>query len=316
MNYLPQSKAWHIIGAGAMGCLWAHHLLAAGRPVRLILHSAQRVSQLSAAGGVTCRRGDLVSSQPCSGLLADDVDYPLKRLLICCKAHQTKHAFATVVSHLAPHSAVLLLQNGMGIAEALTGERPDIQLFAGVTTDGAHLLNPFDVRQAGTGLTRIGRYPRDPNLQGSHQLIEQLDAPGLQLEACEDIYRAQWHKLVISCIINPLTALYDIRNGDLPGHPEGGPLMADLSREIVTVSGAMGIELNRGELLERAESVCRLTAANISSMRQDVRNRRETEIRYINGYLLSKAHELGLDCPRHRELVKKVSRLEKKYAGP
>lgn len=52
--------------------------------------------------------------------------------------------------------------------------------------------------------------------------------------------------------------------------------------------------------------VAKMTAENKSSMLQDVRAGRETEIDYINGYLVARGEQFGLKCEQNRALIKMV----------
>ena len=55
------------------------------------------------------------------------------------------------------------------------------------------------------------------------------------------------------------------------------------------------------------------TSKNISSMLQDVRAKRRTEVQFINGAVLDKGIELGLDCPYNAALTNLVLALEENY---
>jgi len=56
------------------------------------------------------------------------------------------------------------------------------------------------------------------------------------------------------------------------------------------------------KILEAADK----TAKNTSSMLQDFRSGRETEIDYINGYIVKRATELGIECETHEAAVKMI----------
>lgn len=52
-----------------------------------------------------------------------------------------------------------------------------------------------------------------------------------------------WGKLVINAAINPLSALFNLRNGELADHPEARNLMNQIIDEVLKVAQAKGIEL-------------------------------------------------------------------------
>ncbi len=306
-----QSKAWHFIGAGALGCLWIHHCRAGGLDLTLLLRNEQRLAQFKRAGGVALAQNGGTDLQNCVARTMEQAaalqpPQSVRQLILCCKAQQTAAAFAAIATLLANDATVLLLQNGMGVAEELLAARPGLRLFCGVSTDGAHLVAPFTVQRAGVGNTRIGLFPEEPTLVASRKLCGQLDVPGLTLEPCADIRLAQWQKLAVNAVINPLTALYDITNGAVLTSAEPSALIAPLCAEIARVAAAEGVALDAGSIRSDVYRVCQLTRANISSMLQDTRQNRDTELDYINGYLLGRAAEHRIDMPINRQLIDRL----------
>ena len=77
---------WHILGAGALGSLWATRLARAGLPVRLILRSAQRLDEYQRAGGLGLRENDNLERFDIPAELPD-APTTIRRLLVACKAY-------------------------------------------------------------------------------------------------------------------------------------------------------------------------------------------------------------------------------------
>ena len=77
---------------------------------------------------------------------------------------------------------------------------------------------------------------------------------------------------------------------------------------------ASGIAVN-GDPFTATVEVCRRTAANISSMLQDVRRRRRTEIDAINGTVVRVGQTLGLETPENLRLVQQIRAIEAEYAA-
>lgn len=296
---------WTILGAGAIGCLWGASLQQAGLDVTLILRDASRLQQFEKVGGIRLTRDGAEQLCPVKALLAHDSG-PIGRLLLCTKAFDTAMALRSVLPRLLPSSRVLVLQNGLGnqqLAAELVGTD---RLFAGSTTDGAWLRGPFDVVHAGRGETSIG------TLDGrADDLLDELPADfGLQLKSDPDIETTLWRKLAINCAINPLTAIHGCRNGELAVVPEYRRSLSRLCDEFERVAAARNIRLFDSPLEEQALRVATATGANYSSMLQDIRHRRPTEIEQISGYLCREAERLGIEVPTHLEMLKRVRQLE------
>ncbi|NVK44145.1 MAG: 2-dehydropantoate 2-reductase [Oceanospirillaceae bacterium] len=296
---------WTILGAGAIGCLWGASLQQAGLDVTLILRDAARLQQFRQIGGIRLTRDSEQRLCPVNASLARDAR-PIERLLLCTKAFDTEAALRVVLPLLRPASRVLVLQNGLGNQQLATELVGVGRLFAGSTTDGAWLQGPFDVVHAGRGETAIGTFDGRAD-----NLIDELPAGfGLQLRADPDIETTLWRKLAINCAINPLTAIHGCRNGELARVPEYRQHLVRLCEEFEQVAAARHIQLFDTPLVDQALRVATATGTNYSSMLQDIRHRRRTEIEQISGYLCREADRLGIAVPTHREMLHLVKELE------
>jgi 2-dehydropantoate 2-reductase len=123
-----------------------------------------------------------------------------------------------------------------------------------------------------------------------------------------------WGKLVINAAINPLTALLRISNGKLLVIPEVHELMAEAAREAAIVAARRGVKLPYADPVTAVEDVARKTAANTSSMLQDVLRGTPTEIDAINGAIVQAAEKLGVPTPVNRMLWQLVRGLDQHEA--
>ena len=92
---------------------------------------------------------------------------------------------------------------------------------------------------------------------------------------------------------------------------EARQLIRDLVVEAAKVAATEGYHFSYS-LVERAEEVCRETSDNISSMLQDVRAGRQTEIEAITGEILRRGELASLPAPRTRVIWQLLKGLEKR----
>ncbi len=289
---------WHVLGAGAMGCLFASHLQRAGATVTLVLRDTAagdtRVQVESARG---------VSHFPVATTTRHDPG-SIERLLVTTKAYNVLDALAGLAHRLRPDAHILLMVNGMGLAEPVAAAHPGCSIFLATTTHGAYREGPLDVVHAGEGSTVIGS-PLATEPPG--WLSDWLSTPG-ECRWEPRIEHALWQKLAVNCAINPLTAVHKCRNGALVSEPLLIERTAAVCEEIAAICTAAGYPDVAAGLHERVTTVARATAANRSSMLQDVAAGRPTEIDYITGFLLKTAERLGIAAPLNRELMEAVKK--------
>lgn len=254
---------------------------------------AQQTITLSGVSAPRPRRFDLTLSGRDGG--------PIHRLLVCTKAIDVEQALRSVADRLAPKAAVVLLQNGMGFQEAVRQRAPQARIFCAVTTEGAYLEAPFTVRHAGRGRTDLGYWPSGA-MTAARAIAAELGGGFLEVHAVEGIEPLLWRKLAVNCAINPLTALHGCLNGDVL-EPAYRPEFEALCEEITRVLLALGHQDVAHRVTADAAAVAKATAANRSSMRQDLEAGRQTELAFINGFLVERAREHGIPCPLNTALV-------------
>ena len=182
--------------------------------------------------------------------------------------------------------AALSLQNGMGNEETLAA-RLDCPVLAGTCTYGARLDGPGEVACTGIGEVALG--PR----AGGHSALadsvgEAFDTAGIETTVSPEMPRRLWEKLAVNAGINATTALARVENGALVDGPAGETARA-AAREVARVAGDAGISLSEDDVATAVTDVATVTAANTSSMHQDVLAGRPTEIDAINGYVVDVA---------------------------
>ncbi len=291
---------WHILGAGAMGTLFAHRLTAAGIPVVLV-GRAQGTPSL-----VHTLRNAAGDSERCFPLEGPASAGAVERLLVAVKAPAVSAAVTALAPRLAPEAVVVVLANGRGYREALApclGGRP---LYRGVTSEGAYRESGTVTVHAGTGWTRIG------NPAGEARPPRWFTAgPGRLPRVTWDaaIEQALWEKLAVNCVINGITALHGCRNGALLTDPAARRDCDALCLETVAALRALGRPQLAAALPRTVASVLRATAGNRSSMLADRLAGRETEVDYINGFLVARCAAQGGHLPRHSALLERVRAL-------
>ncbi|RAS69264.1 ketopantoate reductase [Vibrio diazotrophicus] len=287
-----------IVGPGAIGSLWAYKLHQAGHKVSLWGTKQNRQWMLAADDSPEI----LFSYNQPQTLIDADL------LLVTVKAWQVETAITPLLPHVNKDAILLFMHNGMGAVDNIAELISEYPVVIATTTHGALKVDAHHVKHTGIGQTQLGAF----NLKGSQCtfLVDVLNHALPTVSWNPNIQFALWNKLAINCAINPLTAIHQCLNGAL-AEDRFRPTLDAAIDELVSVMQAEKIPVDRKQLVTTIDNVIRATAANKSSMHQDIFYRRQTEIDFITGYLVRKAQQHGIEVPANSELYKQIQLLEK-----
>jgi 2-dehydropantoate 2-reductase len=210
-------------------------------------------------------------------------------VIVLVKAYDTAAALRTA-RRLKP-AGIVSLQNGLieGIAQGVTTAAAyrEGKRVVPVTT-GSTLLPP--------GFETLGKY---------------LQKAGFEARVVGDIRSARLRKLLANVCLNPVTAVFRVRNGELR-KPPCSIFAEALAVEAAPVLAAEGLDITPAEAIRRVMQVAKATAGNRSSMLQDVLAGRRTENDHLTGALLRLARRHRLAVPTHTAFYRLIRVMEQR----
>lgn len=294
-----------IIGGGSIGLLFAYYL---GRkhPVCLYVRTNEQ-KKLIRDKGLIVVRGDEEHKEELEVKLVSEWRGLEDSVFIAVKQYQLPSVIEILQKYGRAEHFSVFLQNGMGHIKWLDRLQGDIYL--ATVEHGAMRTNGNQVCHTGVGATKIASYRQSqPGF---------LDWIASQYEdifpfTMEDNYENMLlKKLVVNAVINPLTAVLRVKNGELIENPYYFQLSKLLFAEI-----EQSLMIQDGEsYFENIRAVCAKTAANQSSMLRDLEEKRQTEVDAILGYILEKAGEREISTPILKAFYYAVKGKECKVEG-
>jgi 2-dehydropantoate 2-reductase len=234
--------------------------------------------------------------------------------IIFVKSTQTRAATQTAQQIAGSDGSVMTLQNGMGNADIIAEFFEPDRILAGTTSHGATMLGAGRIRHAGIGATTIGNWAATgQGRQTAGRFADFFSRAGIETEAVDEVRSVVWNKLLINIGINAITALSGIKNGRILDLAITRELSRTAVEEAMAVARARDIAIKE-DAVDIVFKVAEATAANRSSMGQDVDNNRPTEIAAINGFIVAEAKKLGIEAPVNFALTALVKTLENHYA--
>ncbi|CAO3621321.1 unnamed protein product [Mucor hiemalis] len=318
----------HVLGTGAIGCHVSSILKAHKNKVTLLLRSPGHLNDFQSRNNtITYRSAGQVNEIEGFGasVIGEKTDNaPIASLIVATKAHHTLKAIAPVASRLSSKSSILLLQNGMGVAEELLeklwpNEQPPT-IMVGVNCHAVERMAPYDVcHHSGfedPDALNIGIFPNQKNVDTQlADTIVGIPQFNAKLLPWEQIRVKMLKKLVINACINPVASVLMCQNKGIieNGNPGGIAMMTSVCEEAYNVLKDELPGESVDSLMKLVLDINRSAGENTCSTLQDIQNKRLTEINYLNGYICKLGKLKGIDTKTNQALVHLIHAKEVLY---
>ena len=263
---IKEMKNITIFGGGAMATLFASHLPHNTR-VHLLTKTKQQAEKINKQG-LACWRGrqiiiskNVVAHHQIEKLPPSDLG------VLAVKQYDVEALLDSAILNLKDEAPLLTLQNG--IREWPLQHKS--QIVQGVWYAGALTKPDGIVKETGIGSLHL------------EKKISGLIFPRVNFKNFEE---EQKRKLIINSVINPLTALTGLKNGELN---QSMRLTSTIRALVAEANLAIGIK-TKVRAMDVMETLIR-TGSNKSSMLQDIEKQKTTELEYITGPIVRS------DCP-------------------
>ncbi|KAA9147605.1 2-dehydropantoate 2-reductase [Microbacterium lushaniae] len=283
-----------VVGAGAMGRLFAARLSEAGTRVTLVDVDADLLRALSQRG-VRLEDDAGVREVPVPACRADDLTGAADLYIVFTKGMHTRAAVAAIARFAGTGARVLTLQNGLGNPEILAEVFPADRIVAGVAALPADAWGATGVRSRGGGHLELGAFvPAGAAAVGPVAAV--LASAGFDARVSPDISTAVWEKVAFNTALNVLAALTGAANAAMDT-PPGRRVIARVLEEVVTVAHALGVAVDADRIRAAIDHALTSHGEHRASMLQDVTAGRPAEIDSIPGAVIERARAAGVPVP-------------------
>ena len=229
---------------------------------------------------------------------------PLNALiLLTTKAHDSVKALTEIKNLLRNDTVILILQNGLGNKELIkefVGDK--IEVLRGLVTMAAEFFEPGKIT-LWNGKTILEQ------TETGKRIAELFNESGLKTRVSNEFERELWNKLVVNCVVNPLTAILRVRDNEIVVDALK-KVRHGIIDECAKVGTAEGMVFESGlkETIDR--KIVKYT--NFSSLCQDLMRGKRTEIDFLNGKILELGRKHHIPTPINETLVSLIKSLEAK----
>ena len=302
-----------VVGAGSVGGFFGAHLAKNNPNVSFLLRP--RTLEAVKRNGLTIKsaKGNFTVHPPAA---SDPRELATPDLIILAvKAYDLDEVMTQLEPVLPERTVILTLQNGIDTEDRIIARLHRDCVVGGVAFIYSKIVEPGVIEHYKRGGVAIGELMGHKSERLS-QIAEIFKQAGISCQLSEDIRKSKWEKMCWNCVFNPLTVVIDDKVAKALDHPEMAGVIRQIVGEVAAVSAAVKVPLAP----DMAEKVVKWTQElrDIhTSMYDDWKAKRPTEIDYLNGYIVRVGRELGIPTPVNEALTAMVKTItEKELSGP
>ena len=305
-----------MLGTGALGGLFAHHLLLGGAEVCALDIWQEHVEAIS-RDGLRLQVDGLEVVSPLKRATTSPRDAGIADLVVLfVKGYDSREALASVRPAVAPHTAFVTLQNGLGNPQLVREMFPANPVLFGLTTLTSDVLGPgrIEPRSTASGVTDVWALDAGDTAP-LQSFVALLNRGGISARVNPQIELSVWKKLVVNCALNGLCAVTDLNCGQMDDEEAMRQVLDGIADEVSLLARSKGIALDAALARSFLKEVTEASLEHYPSMVYDVRRRRRTEIENMNGAIVRESEQRGLAAPFNRVVYGLVRAVEGSYAS-
>jgi len=302
-----------IVGAGAVGGFFGAHLAKNNPNVSFLLRP--RTCEAVRKNGLTIRStsGNFTVHPKAS---SDPRELPPPDLVILgVKAYDLDGVLDQLEPVLAKKTVILTLQNGVDVEDRIFARLHRDCVVGGVAFIYSKIVEPGVIEHYKRGVVAVGEMMGHKS-ERVLAIVDVFKRAGIQCQLSEDIRKSKWEKMCWNCVFNPITVLINDRVAKALDHPEMMDVIRQIVGEVAAVSATLKVPL-APDVAEKTIQATQAIRDIHTSMYDDWKAGRRTEIDSLNGYIVQKGRELGIPTPVNEALTAMVKAVvEKDKSGP
>lgn len=283
-----------VIGAGAMGCLFAARIAEGGAQVMLVDVDRARLDAIAREGiHLTDDAGTRIIRLETG--VAADVQAPVDLVLLFTKGMHSGAAIRSVAHLAATGTYVLTLQNGLGNPEIIAETFPADQILKGLAALPADVHGATGVSSHGAGHLELGAMT-PAGEEAAQAAAALLVRGGFDARTSAQVDIPIWEKVAFNAALNALAAVAGQPNAGMDNAP-GRRIIDAMVAEVVATAHACGVAVDAARIHGAIDFALVHHQAHKASMLQDMIAGRATEVDSIQGAVCERAHAAGIATP-------------------
>jgi 2-dehydropantoate 2-reductase len=267
----------YILGAGAIGMALAAHLKLENREVILVRTSRDDVGKETITISMTTAEDEVIDVQV--KMISLEKIEMLDGIIVIAAKSYANELIAEKLLKKETGSPIIVMQNGLGVEQPfLTRDFSEIFrciLFTTSQRFGDHHIRFRPITTSPIGVIK----GKEQTLQ---KIVETLHTPGFPFSAETKIQEIIWQKVILNSVFNSICPLLEVDNGIFYRDDEVTRIALEVIEECISVASAIGVKLDVEQIQQQMFAISRAADGQLISTLQDIRNKRETEMKSLN----------------------------------
>lgn len=302
-------KKVSIIGLGALGILFGHHLSKRMPKKDLRIIADKNRIQKYQTDGVYCNdeRCDFNYISP------EEACEPADLLIFTVKFNGLQDAIKAVKNHVGENTIIISALNGIS-SEGVIGDAYGTDKVLYCVAQGMDAVKVGNkLTYANMGMLVFG--DQEPGI-----ISEKVKAVKAFFEKTEfahevltDMKEKLWGKFMLNVGVNQTVAVYESNYGEIQKDGPARDMMIAAMREVAMLSEKEGITLTEDDIIYWLDVLSKLSPEGKPSMAQDVEARRFSEVDLFAGTVLELGKKYGIPTPVNKEFYDRITKIESEY---
>ncbi|MHA1925061.1 MAG: ketopantoate reductase family protein [Candidatus Thorarchaeota archaeon] len=276
----------YVLGAGAIGLALAAHLELEKRDVILVRTSRDDVAEDMMTIAMLTAEDEEIEVQV--RMISLEKIELLDGIVVIVAKSYANELIAEKLLKRETQSPLVVMQNGLGVEQSFL-ERGFSEIYRCILFATSQKLGENHIRFRPITSSPIGIIKG--NKQSLLRVIETLHTPSFPFSAETKIQEMIWQKVILNSVFNSICPLLEVDNGIFYRNDEVSQIAIEIMKECIVVASAIGIKLDIEQLRQQMLTISRTADGQFISTLQDIRNRRETEIKSLNMEIVRIANE-------------------------
>ncbi len=302
-------KTVAIIGLGALGVMFGHHLTKymPTESIRIIADK-KRIEKYK-------QEHVYSNDERCQFhyVTPEEIVEPADLILFTVKYDGLNDAIKAVKNQVGEKTIILSALNGI-TSEAIIGKTYGMEKMLYCVAQGMDAVK-VDNRLTYSNMGMLCFGEREPGIisEKVRSVAVFFDKVNFPYEVDTDMFKRKWGKFMTNVGVNQTVAVYESNYGEIQKEGSAREMMIGAMREVISLSEKEGIHLTEADLDYWLQVLGRLSPEGKPSMAQDLEARRYSEVELFAGTVIKLGEKHGVPTPVNRELYDRIKFIENQY---